>query len=191
MPEKIGVMSRFVLNRPVVMVGMMGAGKTAVGTALARLIGVGFVDSDSKIIEAADMTIAEIFDSYGEAFFRQKESLVLERLLNGTPSVLSTGGGAYLQKRNRDAISASGMAVWLRADRDLLWARVRHKETRPLLQVENPQERLFQLLKEREPAYQQAQLIVDSDENMSVQDMAEKVCDAVLNHPVNLLRKVS
>lgn len=184
-------MSRYKLTKTVVMVGMMGAGKTAIGTALARLIGVAFIDSDAEIEKAANMSISEVFESYGEAFFRDKEALVLARLLDGPPCILSTGGGAYLQEANRAIIAERGLAVWLKADRDLLWARVRNKTTRPLLMVPNPRARLFELLEQREPIYAGAGLIVEADANFSVQDMSERVLDALLGHPSGLLQKVS
>ncbi len=187
----ISGMSRWKLKKTVVMVGMMGAGKTAVGTALARLIGVPFEDSDRQIEQAANMTIAEIFARDGEAFFREKESLVLARLLEGPPCILSTGGGAFLQPGNREMIAEKGLAVWLRADPDLLWSRVSHKDTRPLLRVENPRARLVELLQERTPAYAQAGLVVDSQAGCSVGEMAEKVRDALLAHPSGILEKVT
>jgi len=183
-------MSRYKLTKTVVMIGMMGAGKTAVGTVLARLIGVPFVDSDAKIEEAANMTIAEIFETYGEAFFRRKESQVLSRLLDGKPSILSTGGGAFLQADNRDMIAARGLAVWLKADSELLWARVKHKDTRPLLQVSDPKATLIDLLSKREPFYKTAGLSVEADANYSVQDMAEQVLQSLLSHPSGILKKV-
>lgn len=184
-------MSRFELTKTIVMVGMMGAGKTAVGTAFARQIGVPFIDSDAEIVAAANLSIPEIFETYGESFFREKESLVLSRLLDGDPCVLSTGGGAFLGAENRQMIADRGFAVWLKVDQELLWARVRHKDTRPLLRVADPRTKLLELLKEREPFYAQAGLVVESDPNYSVQDMAEKVCSEVLNHPSGFLRKVA
>jgi len=184
-------MSRYKLSKTLVMVGMMGAGKTAVGTALARLIGVPFLDSDSQIEQAANMSVGEIFETYGEAFFREKESLVLARLLEGGPVVLSTGGGAFLQKDNQNMIAEKGLAVWLKADRELLWARVRHKSTRPLLQVANPKERLFELLDQREPVYQLAGEVVLADPNFSISEMAQNVLDNLLARPDQILTKVS
>ncbi len=184
-------MSRYELTKTVVMIGMMGAGKTAVGTALAALIDVPFIDSDAQIVAAANQTIPEIFDEFGEAFFREKESLVLKRLLDGVPSVLSTGGGAYLQRTNREMIASRGLAVWLKVERDLLWARVRHKDTRPLLQVPDPKVRLFELLRAREPYYRQVGLVVDADPNYSVQDMADKVLKQLIKHPMGILRKIA
>ncbi|MDR0808093.1 MAG: shikimate kinase, partial [Gemmobacter sp.] len=118
------------LRKTVVLVGMMGAGKTAVGTALARILAVPFCDSDEEIVKAAQCSIAEIFERDGEPFFRDRESEVIARLLRGRPCILSTGGGAFLSLRNRDLIAGTGISVWLRADLDLLWQRVRHKSTR-------------------------------------------------------------
>ncbi len=184
-------MSRYQLTKTVVMIGMMGAGKTAVGTALARLIDVPFIDSDQQIENAANLTIAEIFSEFGEAFFREKESLVLARLLDGPPAILSTGGGAYLEPANRQMIAERGLAIWLKADRELLWARVKHKDTRPLLRVPDPKTTLFDLLERREPAYRQAGLVVEADANYSVQDMAECVLQNLLEHPSGILRKVA
>lgn len=167
------------LKKTVVMVGMMGAGKTAVGTALARVLGVPFLDSDEEIVRAADRSIAEIFERDGEAFFRARETEVLGRLLRGTPCVLSTGGGAFLAEGNRALITAKGISVWLRADLDLLWQRVRHKTTRPLLRTANPRETLRALYEARLPFYQMADLTVDSSADLSVEDMAHRVIEAL------------
>ena len=117
------------LKKTIVMVGMMGAGKTAVGRALAQRLVVPFIDSDAEIEEAAQATIAEIFERDGEAFFRTKEAQVIARLLNGAPAVLSTGGGAFLQEVNRTRISSDGISVHLNASRDLLWERVLLKDS--------------------------------------------------------------
>ena len=167
------------LNKTVVMVGMMGAGKTAVGAVLARVLSVPFVDSDDEITRAADRSIAEIFARDGEAFFRARESEVLGRLLRGTPCVLSTGGGAFLSAPNRDLVREAGVSVWLRADLDLLWLRVRHKTTRPLLRTANPRETLRGLYDARLPFYQMADITVDSSADLSVEDMAQRVVDAL------------
>jgi shikimate kinase len=121
------------LMKTVALVGMMGAGKTAVGKAVAAQLGVDFLDSDAEIEKAANMTIPEIFERDGEPFFREKESQVINRLLDSAPCVLSTGGGAFLAPRNREAMSAKGVSVWLDAEIDVLWARVKNKDTRPLL----------------------------------------------------------
>lgn len=167
------------LTKTVVMVGMMGAGKTAVGAVLARVLSVPFVDSDDEITLAADRSIAEIFARDGEAFFRARESEVLGRLLRGTPCVLSTGGGAFLSASNRDLVREAGVSVWLRADLDLLWQRVRHKATRPLLRTPNPRDTLRSLYDARLPFYQMADIVVDSSADLSVEDMAQRVVTAL------------
>lgn len=178
----------FVLKKTIVMVGMMGAGKTAVGTAVARMLEVTFTDSDDAIVEAANMTIAEIFERDGEPFFREKERQVITRLLKAPPQILSTGGGAFLAAENRALIAERGAALWLRADLDLLWARVRHKTTRPLLRTATPFQTLKGLLEEREPFYALAQHVVDARPEYSIEDMAVRVIDALLQHP-DLLEK--
>ncbi|WP_154664713.1 shikimate kinase [Gemmobacter nectariphilus] len=177
------------LKKPVVLVGMMGAGKTAVGTHLARDLGVPFLDSDDEIVKAANMSIAEIFSRDGEPFFRLKESQVISRLLAGPPGILSTGGGAWLSEANRQAISAHGVAVWLRADLELLWQRVRHKNTRPLLRTPDPYGTLKSLLEAREPVYALADLVVDSRPGLSIDAMADKVVEALATRPDVLERK--
>jgi shikimate kinase len=171
------------LAKTVVMVGMMGAGKTAVGTALARLLGVEFRDSDDEIVRAADRSIAEIFERDGEAFFRARETEVIARLLRGQPCVLSTGGGAFLAEPNRRLIHDVGVSVWLRADLELLWQRVRHKTTRPLLRTANPRETLRTLYEARLPFYAEADLVVDASAELSVEDMAERVIAALKSRP--------
>lgn len=170
------------LSRTVVLVGMMGAGKTAVGTHLARLLNVPFIDCDDAIEAAANRTIAEIFARDGEAFFRAKESQVLSRLLSGAPCVLSTGGGAFLSPQNRDEIARHGVSVWLKADLDLLWQRVRHKTTRPLLRTANPRATLKVLLEARAPAYALADIEVQSCPEYSIDDMARQVMAALAEH---------
>lgn len=171
------------LKKTVAMVGMMGAGKTAVGTAVARMLDVPFLDSDEEIVLAAHQSIAEIFERDGEPFFRARESEVLARLLRGTPCILSTGGGAFLAEANRSIIAEVGVAVWLRADLELLWQRVRHKATRPLLRTANPRESLRNLYEARVPIYGLADIVVDAAAPLSVDEMASRVIDALLARP--------
>lgn len=179
--EERGLKAR--LRKTVVLVGMMGAGKTAIGGLLARELSVPFLDSDEEIERAANSTIAEIFARDGEAFFRQKETQVLRRLLTGRPCVLSTGGGAFLSEANRAEIGAHGVSVWLRADLDLLWHRVRHKSTRPLLRTQNPRETLESLLVAREPVYARADIIVQSFPDCSVEDTTARVLERLREVP--------
>jgi len=173
----------WVLKKTIVMVGMMGAGKTAVGRALASELGVPFLDSDHEIETAANMSIAEIFERDGEPFFRARETEVIQRLLEGTPCILSTGGGAYLADRNRDLISERGLAVWLNADLELLWNRVKHRDTRPLLKTPDPKGTLTQLFNARVPIYSKADLAVPAAPDLSVHDMALRVAEAVATRP--------
>lgn len=181
-PQKFGQLD-MKLKKTVVMVGMMGAGKTAVGRALAAKIGVPFLDSDAEIVKAANMSIAEIFERDGEAFFRTKETQVIDRLLDEERGILSTGGGAFLADGNRDLISEKGVAVWLDADLDLLWQRVKHKDTRPLLRTENPRQTLSDIFDARVPVYSKAELSVKADPSYSIEDMAERVLKALLTRP--------
>ena len=171
------------LKKTVVLVGMMGAGKTAVGKALAARLQAPFLDSDAEIEAAANMSIAEIFQRYGEAFFREKESRVLERLLQERRGVLSTGGGVFQSQKNRQMISDMGVSVWLKADLALLWSRVKHKDTRPLLRTGDPYETLKNLFEEREPVYALADLVVQADASYSIETMAAHVAEALESRP--------
>lgn len=171
------------LHKTVAMVGMMGAGKTAVGKAVATLLNVPFLDSDAEIEKAANMTIPEIFERDGEPFFRDKETQVINRLLEGDPCILSTGGGAFLAERNRTAMSAKGISVWLDADIDVLWSRVRHKDTRPLLRTPNPLETLTSIYNARIPIYKLADVHVTSEPDISIDDMAQRVIQALKTRP--------
>ncbi len=175
--------SRYRLSKTVAMVGMMGAGKTAVGRALAARLDVPFLDSDAEIETAANMTIPEIFERDGEPFFREKESQVIARLLEEKRGILSTGGGAFLRADNRAMISEKGVSVWLRADLQVLWNRVRHKETRPLLRTGNPRATLGALYEARVPLYAKADLEVSSDGQVSIDEMVERVIAALLTRP--------
>ena len=173
----------FRAKKTIVMVGMMWAGKTAVGTLLARLLNVPFLDSDEEIVKASNMSIAEIFARDGEAFFRDKESQVIARLLDAGQGVLSTGGGAFLSAENRTLIHDRGVSVWLNADLDLLWSRVRHKDTRPLLRTPDPQATLQALFEDRVPVYAKADLTVDVQDGFTVADTAEAVIAALKTRP--------
>ena len=171
------------LKKTVVLGGMMGAGKTAVGKALAARLNVPILDSDAEIERAAARTIPEIFARDGEAFFRLKESQVIERLLSGRTGILSTGGGAYMSERNRAAISAHGVAVWLDADLSLLWQRVRHKDSRPLLRTPDPLGTLRDLYEARVPVYALADLQVKVAPRYSIEETTGLVLQALLTRP--------
>ncbi len=167
------------LKKTIVLVGMMGAGKTAVGKALAARLDVPFLDSDAEIETAANMTISEIFERDGEPFFRDRETEVIDRLLDGPSSVLSTGGGAFLAERNRSLVSDKGISVWLNADLNLLWSRVKHKDTRPLLRTANPKATLEALYDERVPIYALADIAVQAHPKYTVEAMAAEVLKAL------------
>jgi len=171
------------LHKTVVLVGMMGAGKTAIGKHVAQVLGVPFRDSDEAIVAAAQMSVAEIFERDGEAFFRDREAEVIARLLHGTPAILSVGGGAFLRADTRQRIHDDGVSVWLRADLDLLWSRVRAKNTRPLLQTDDPLGTLSRLLDARTPYYAQADLVADAVRTYSIADMAQSVLRALSPRP--------
>jgi len=179
----------FGLHKTVVMVGMMGAGKSAVGKETARALGVPFLDSDAEIETAANATIAEIFARDGEGFFRDKEARVIARLLEGAPCILSVGGGAFLRADTRDKITEQGVSVWLKADLDTLWSRVRRKDTRPLLRTANPRQTLADLMKTREPFYAMANLTVPALAQYAIETTAEKVIDALQTRPDVLTRR--
>jgi len=161
----------------------MGAGKTAVGTALARCLNVPFLDSDEEIVKAANMSIAEIFEHDDEAFFRRKETQVIARLLELERGILSTGGGAFLSQHNRDLVSDKGVSVWLNADLDLLWKRVSHKDTRPLLRTPDPRATLRALYQARVPLYAKADLSVVARPEYSIDQMADAVLKALHTRP--------
>jgi shikimate kinase len=163
------------LRKTVVLIGMMGAGKTAVGRALAGRLGVPMRDSDAEIVERARLSIAEIFERYGEPFFREKETQVIARLLDSAPCILSTGGGAWMSERNRALMTERAAVVWLQADLDLLWSRVRHKATRPLLRTDDPRRTLAEILEARTPVYSLAPLRVQVKPAWSIADTAEHV----------------
>ena len=151
-------------NRSIVLVGIMGCGKSSVGRRLAQRLGLDFVDADTEIETAANMTISEIFALHGEPEFRRGEEKVIARLLQQGPQVLATGGGAFMSEATRNAIKANGVSVWLRADLATVMVRVRKRPTRPLLQNADPEGTMRQLLEKREPVYAQADATVWSRE---------------------------
>jgi shikimate kinase len=140
----------------------MGAGKSTVGRRLADRLGVGFVDADHEIEQAAGKSIPEIFQDHGEAYFREGERKVIARLLGTGPQVLATGGGAFMNEETRRNIRASGVSIWLRADLPLLMKRVKRRSNRPLLRTEDPEAAMRKLMDLRYPVYAEADITVDS-----------------------------
>ena len=149
-------------DRSIVLIGLMGAGKTAIGRRLAQKLGLEFTDADNEIEIAAGKSISDIFADHGEAYFRRGEQKVIARLLKDGPQVLATGGGAYMNQRTRDNIRDSGIAVWLKGDLDVLMARVRRRDNRPLLQTKDPEAVMKKLMDERYPVYAEADITVQS-----------------------------
>src|SRR5580698_8516621 len=151
--------------RSIVLVGMMGAGKSSIGRRLASRLNIPFVDADTEIEKAAGMSIADIFARHGEADFRSGEARVIARLLDGGPQVLATGGGAVMNADTRAAIKAKGVSIWLSAELDVLMRRInKRKNDRPMLQTADPAATLRELLVAREPLYAQADITVQSRE---------------------------
>ena len=151
-------------RRSIVLVGMMGAGKSSVGRRVALRLGIPFVDADTEIEKAAGMAITDIFAIRGEAEFRAGEARVILRLLEGGPQVLATGGGAFINPDTRAAIAAKGISIWLKAEPDVLMKRIKRRQDRPLLHTADPAATLRKLLEEREPVYALADLTVQSRE---------------------------
>lgn len=151
-------------TRSVVLVGLMGAGKSTVGRRLAQKLGLTFLDADHEIEAAAGMTIPDIFAIFGEAYFRDGERRVIARLLQEGPIVLATGGGAFMSEETRENIAAAGVSIWLRADLDVLMRRVRKRSNRPLLQNPDPEGTMRKLMDLRYPVYANADLTVESHE---------------------------
>ncbi|MAJ63469.1 MAG: shikimate kinase [Alphaproteobacteria bacterium] len=178
------------LDRSIVMVGLMGAGKSSIGRRLANRLGLPFVDADNEIEKAAGCSISEIFDRFGEAAFRDGERKVIKRLMDGKVQVLSTGGGAFMDPETRELISQEGVSVWLRADLDLLVQRCSRRNTRPLLQKGDPKEILQKLIDERYPVYGQADITVDAGDrdhedtvDQVIRQLGEYIDDADARQP--------
>lgn len=165
------------LRRTVVLIGMMGCGKSTVGRRLAACIGAPFRDSDAEIERAANMTIAEIFSRDGEEFFRTREAEVMARLLGESPGVLAAGGGSFMNDSVRDLISSCAASLWLDVHPDLLWSRVGGGATRPLLHSDDPEARLRSILEERRPVYEKADIVVQVRGRRSVAEVAEQALE--------------
>lgn len=164
-------------QRSLVLVGLMGAGKSAIGRKVATRLNMPFVDADTEIEKAAKLSVADIFSKYGEEEFRRLEERVIARLLTKGPQVLATGGGAYMNDETRAAIAKGAVSMWLSADLDLLMARVSKKATRPLLQKPNPRGIMQGLIDARYPVYAHADITVQS-RDITKDEMATLVINA-------------
>src|SRR5262245_4911361 len=160
--KDIDAVKRSLNGRSIVLVGLMGAGKSTVGRRLAQKLGLEFTDADAEIERAAGKAVPDIFRDHGEAYFREGERKVIARLLDSGPQVLATGGGAFMNEETRHNIAHRGISVWLRADMNLLMKRVRRRDNRPLLKAEDPVEVMRQLIAQRYPVYGQADVTVES-----------------------------
>ncbi len=179
--QKRDELQRLLDGRPIVLVGMMGAGKTTVGRRLANRLGRHFVDSDEEIETAAGMTIEDIFATHGEADFRAGEVRVIARLLKDKDIVLGTGGGAFINTETRALVKAEAVSVFIKAEFELLFARVSRRSNRPLLKTANPRETLKKLIDARYPVYGEADITVVSTD-VPQDQVASEVIDAVLAH---------
>lgn len=149
-------------TRSIVLIGLMGAGKTAVGRRLANRLDLPFIDADTEIEVAAGASVSEIFAEHGESYFRQGERRVIARLLEGGPQVLATGGGAYMNAETRANIKVRGLSVWLKAELKVLLKRVGRRDSRPLLTAGEPEKVMKKLIEERYPIYEEADVTVES-----------------------------
>ena len=168
-------------GRTIVLVGIMGCGKSTVGRRLAQRLGLDFLDADSEIERAANKTITEIFAEHGEPYFRSGEERVIARLLQEGPQVLATGGGAFMSDATRDEIAAHGISIWLKAEFDTVMARVRRRSTRPLLQNPDPEGTMRALMEKRHPVYALAELTVLSRE-VPHETVVDDIMEALRQH---------
>ena len=152
------------ITRPLVLVGLMGVGKSTIGRRLANALSRSFVDADEEIERAADRSVSEIFEAHGEAYFRDGERRVIARLMEEGYGVIATGGGAFVDQETRALVLEKGLAIWLDCDLDTLVERTSRRDTRPLLKTGDPREILFNLKEQRGPAYSQAQIHVVTDD---------------------------
>jgi len=172
------------LARPIALVGLMGCGKTTVGSRVAKLLNAPFRDADAEIVAAAGLSIPEIFEKHGEAEFRRGEERVIERLLTEEPMILATGGGAFMSLATRTAIKKAGGAVWLHADLETLMERTGRRDTRPLLKNGDPKEILSGLMAQRYPVYAEADIRVESTLKGTAEDVARSIVAALEAHDV-------
>lgn len=168
--------------RSLVLVGLMGCGKSSIGRRLATRLGLPFIDADEEIERVAQKSISEIFADHGEAFFRDREAKVIERLLGGGPQVLATGGGAFMTPGTRDRIRRSGLSIWLRAELPVLMRRVSKRDTRPLLKDADPEGVMRRLMDARYPVYAEADITVES-RDVPHDGIVGEIVEALARHP--------
>ncbi len=166
------------LQQSIVLVGLMGAGKSKIGHLIADSLGVPFTDSDDAIVSSAGMSIASIFELYGDARFRDIEARTIAKLLAGTPKIIATGGGAFIQEETRAVILEKGLSLWLKAQPETLADRISNPASRPLLKDRDPVDVLRELAEIRYPVYAEADLIVDTN-GLSITAAVKKVQDAI------------
>ncbi|MBL4739554.1 MAG: shikimate kinase [Sneathiella sp.] len=171
-------------SKTIVLVGLMGAGKSSVGRRLAAELNLPFKDADAEIEQASNLSVPEFFDIHGEKAFRDGERKVISRLLSENQHILATGGGAYMDMETREIIAQNGISVWLRADLDTILKRCMKRNTRPLLRKGNPRQILDTLMKERYPIYNEANIVVDSADGPH-QIVVSKIIDALRDHQEN------
>ncbi len=176
MSANIATSSPIKLTKPLVLVGLMGAGKTTIGRRLSTALGLNFIDSDHEIVEAAGCSISDIFEMYGEEIFRDLEKRVLLRLVSNEPCVIATGGGAFIQPAIRELIQQKATSIWLRAELPILIERVSRRDTRPLLKTGDKGDILGKLMEERYPIYATADITIDSNAGSH-----ESVVDDIIN----------
>lgn len=169
------------LDRPIVLVGLMGVGKSTVGRRLARRLGLPFVDSDAAIEDAAGFSAAEVFERYGESDFRDGERRLVARLVEGEKRVIATGGGAYVDPRTRQLLNDRAITIWLDAPTQVLAERTGRRDTRPLLRNDDPKGTLDRLAQERRPSYAQAHIHVRSGEGPH-RDVVEAILASLAQH---------
>lgn len=177
-PHSINKLKSCLKFRSLVLIGLMGAGKSSIGKRLANALSVPFTDADTEIEKAAGKSINEIFEEDGEACFRDGEFRVISRLLRDPEQVLATGGGAFMRAETRELIANAGISIWLKADLDLLMSRVSRRDTRPLLRRENPAGIMAKLIEERYPVYAQADITIVS-RDAPHEEIVNEIIDAV------------
>lgn len=173
-------------RRSIVLIGLMGAGKTIVGSRLGKRLCLPFTDADDEVVTAAGCSIGDIFDIYGETAFREVENRVITRLLNTGQKVLATGGGAFMDPEIRAMIKKKGVSVWLRADINVLFRRTQRHDRRPLLNIGDARATLEKLMNERYPVYAEADIIVDSGDETpaaTTKRAADAIADFVVHGP--------